>query len=368
MKGVLTASHYFEESTFKLEQEKIFNDLWIFACLKSAINADQAFATRNVGGLSLLIQNCGGEVRAFENSCAHRLMPIQGVPFGQGKMVCPYHGWVFDDSGLVKTIPKEQTLYQFCEAQRANLKLRQFSVQIIGQFIFVNLAERPRPINLQFSSEMIERLTDISSYFGDISIYSEIPVTYNWKLNFENVLDHQHVPYVHPHTFQPLVKKKSEINNPDVIHPKSDDRLIAQSWFSTTEMKIHPWPWHSLVSAFGSSDTYHNHFIFPNINFISVGGLIFLIQQFDPISASKTIVRFTLCAAKSTKRMPALPAILRGHLKGEVEVLMEDVKYLEKLQSTLHGGLPKFNHGAYEHRLLGFGNCYLALLNGDSTA
>jgi hypothetical protein len=86
---------------------------------------------------------------------------------------------------------------------------------------------------------------------------------------------------------------------------------------------------------------------------------VFLIQQFEPVSASETRVIFTLCAARSRSRMPALPAILRGHLKGEVEVLMEDVNYLESLQASLHASSPDVHHGQYEHRLVGFGLSYL---------
>jgi len=88
-------------------------------------------------------------------------------------------------------------------------------------------------------------------------------------------------------------------------------------------------------------------------------------QQFEPISPTETQVRFTLCTARPTGRLPALPAILRGHLKSEVSVLMEDVAYLERLQASLHQGSPDIHHGQYEHALLGFGLAYKRWLEAE---
>ena len=331
------------------------------------MDADQAFATRRIGGRNILIQNTGGRIKVFENSCPHRLMPIQSAAFGQSKMICPYHGWVFDETGLVKTIPKEQQLFKYCDLERSSLGLREYAIEIVGSMIFVNLDINPISITEQFSSELLARLNEISEYFGDVSVHQEIPVNYNWKLNFENVLDHQHIPYVHPKSFQPLViKSKSDGNDSNFKYPLPSGLIADQSWFSTTAMRVQPWPWHEMVTPFGPKDTYHNHFLFPNVNFISVGGIVFLVQQFDPISANQTVVRFSLCTAKQVKRIPALPAILRGHLKGEVQVLMEDVAYLENLQSSLHSKSQSIHHGEYEHRLVGFGQAYLRLLEGST--
>ena len=365
MKSALQPLHYLSSDIFEQEQQQLFSRLWIYACMKSAVDADQAFATRRIGGRSILIQNCGGEIRAFENACPHRLMPIQNQLFGQARMVCPYHGWVFDNAGNVKSIPKENKLYRYCEVDRKDLRLREFKIEIIGGLVFINLDEDPLPINEQFSDQLLTHLKSISSYFGDLSVNANIPVKYNWKLNFENVLDHQHIPYVHPKSFQPLVRQVAPVENEEQeMYPDPSDLLIDQSWASTTKMYIKPWPWHALVKPYGGENTYHNYFIFPNVNFISVGGLIYLVQQFEPVSANETLVRFDLCTARPTARIPALPAILRGHLKGEVEVLMEDVEFLERLQSSLHLDSMAVNHGQYEHRLVGFGLAYLRLLQG----
>ncbi|MBS7805547.1 Rieske 2Fe-2S domain-containing protein [Rhizobiales bacterium TNE-4] len=368
MKSALKPNHYFDHDIFEAEKSAIFEHLWIFACLRTTINEDQAFCTRTIGHYTVIIQNFSGVIRAFHNSCPHRMMPLHNQEFGQGRLICPYHGWVFDENGLVKTIPKHDELYQFCDAERNELRLKEFHVSIIGEFVFVNLSSHPIPIESQFSAKLCDELSSISRHFGDVAVHVNIPVQYNWKLNFENVLDYNHIPYVHPKSFLPLIKKEDKsaegnTKNEHTRFPNPDKNLIAQSWNSTTAMTVAHWPWHDFVDAYGPRDTYHNFFLFPNVNFISVGGLIFLVQQFVPIAPDRTEVRFTLCAARENVKLPALPAILRGHLKSEVEVLFEDVEQIEALQRSLSEKSSTVNHGAYEHRLVSFALAYLDLMD-----
>jgi len=366
MQSLLSPSHYLSSDIYALEQERLFRSLWIFACMTSAVAEDQAFATRKIGGVPVIVQNCEGRIRAFENSCPHRLMPLQSEEFGQAKLQCPYHGWVFDQDGAAKSIPKEATLYAFPPAEREKLCLREYAVTTIGQLVFVNLDPNPIDIQRQFKPELISELEAISSHFGTAAVHLNTPARYNWKLNFENVLDANHVPYVHPKSFQPLVihgrNEGQAATTPDSGGMISDS-LADQSFHSTTRMQIEPWPWHQMVDRYGEEGVYHNFFLFPNVNFISVGGLTFLVQQFDPVSATETQVRFTLCAAKENVRLPALPAILRGHLRGEVTVYNEDLVYLENLQSALHAQSNRVQHGKYEHRIQSFAAAYLKCLD-----
>ncbi len=330
--------------------------------MMSAVAEDQAFATRKIGGIPVMIQNCGGTVRAFENACPHRQMPIHSDEFGQGKMRCPYHGWVFEHDGSTKAIPKEAVLYAYPPQTRKKLCLREFSVTIIGQLIFVNLDPDPIDISCQFKPDLISELENISTHFGPVAVHLNTPARYNWKLNFENVLDPNHIPYVHPKSFQPLVIPDENSKNPAQekdLHVVIDETLVDQSFHAKTRMQIKPWPWHTQVYRYGESDAYHNFFLFPNVNFISVGGLIFLVQQFDPVSPAETQVRFTLCSAREKSRLQALPAILRGHLKAEVEVYNEDLVFLENLQASLHDRSSRAEHGKYEYRLKSFAAAYL---------
>jgi hypothetical protein len=90
--------------------------------------------------------------------------------------------------------------------------------------------------------------------------------------------------------------------------------------------------------------------------------LVFLIQQFDPLAADITEVRFSLMTAREKQRIGALPAILWGHLKGEKRVLDEDRIVLEALQKQLHSGGRRSAHGVYETQLRRVAHVYRQLM------
>lgn len=370
MRSRLTPAHYISDELFALEQQRVFRRLWIFAGLHSALSEPGAYLTREIGGVPVVVINQDGTLRAFENLCPHRQMPIFLEDFGQGRAVCPYHGWVFDSEGVVKTIPNAETLYAYTAAERATLRLRPFAVELVGELVFVNLSASPLPIDEQFGPEFRATISSISGHFGAHSIHADIDAAYNWKINYENVLDYNHVPYIHPKTFLPLLDKESGIDpgpapQHDAQENTSDD-LRPLSFHKHSPLKITPAPWHEQVDRYCGAgadvDRYYNTFIYPNVNFISVGGLVFLIQQFHPVAPNRTEVRFTLCAARETRRLPGLPAILWGHLRAEVAVLHEDRGYLEALQKALHTNAPIAEHGIYEHHLIASANAYLRLM------
>ncbi|WCM92723.1 aromatic ring-hydroxylating dioxygenase subunit alpha [Acidovorax sp. NCPPB 2350] len=371
----LSASHYLDAAIFTQEREQVFGRLWLFACFRTALAEPQAFATRELAGVPVLLQNVDGEIRAFENLCPHRQMPLQRSEFGQARMVCPYHGWVFDGEGKVKTIPHESTLYAYSADERKTLCMRRFAVHLAGELVFVNLSDNPLPFDEQFSPALQGALSEITAHFGAQSVHANLPARYNWKINYENVLDYNHVPYIHPKTFQPLLKTgisdERNGNAPPPTEPSAASRtgpvrLSDLSFWTRSPIRIESYPWHDAVDRYGEGDFYYNFFLYPNVNFISLGGLVFLAQQFHPLAPDRTEVRFTLCAAREKQRLPALPAILWGHLKSEVSVLHEDLSYLEALQARLHAGAPRAQHGVYENRLTDAAEVYLRLMAGDA--
>ena len=76
MKSILSPNHYLDPGIFAREQRRVFRQLWMFAGVRQLLAEPDAFLTRTIGGVPVVVQNCGGELRAFENQCAHRQMPI----------------------------------------------------------------------------------------------------------------------------------------------------------------------------------------------------------------------------------------------------------------------------------------------------
>lgn len=355
MQSSLSAEHYISEAVFRLEQERIFGKLWIFAGLRTLLAKPDAYLARRIGGIPVVLQNFDGAIRAFENQCRHRQMPLQDEKYGHRRLQCRYHGWAYASDGHVAAIPSRETLYRFTDADFHALRLRQYAVEEIGNLVFVNVNEHPIPLAEQFRPAFVDRLAEASSNIDDEAAHTRIDARYNWKLNFENVLDYNHVAFLHPRTFLPLMEDVPAPQTPVPLVDPADvacSRLPDLSYEAETPFRVSPRPWHAKVRRGGAADKYYNFFIYPNVNFISIGGLVFLIQQFDPIAPAATEVAFTLALATKTQRLPVLPAVLWEHMKGEKRVLDEDVQILERLQATLHTGSPPAFHGAYELPLM----------------
>ncbi len=60
-------------------------------------------------GHSLLFWRRGGDIRCYENACAHLGMPLDGGDLENGVLTCPYHGFQYAlDSGECLTAPEVQ--------------------------------------------------------------------------------------------------------------------------------------------------------------------------------------------------------------------------------------------------------------------
>ena len=367
MRSRLNARHYTSEEVLAREQVALFQRLWIFAGFRTLLSAPDAFLTHQIGGIPIVVQNGRDNVlRAFVNRCAHRGAPIQLDDFGQRRLACPYHGWTYDDAGRVKSIPGNDAHYGFDDACVAGLRLLPVALRCIGNLIFVNLAKDPCPIETQFHQAFLDALADASIYLDDEAIFARFPAAYNWKLNFENVVDWNHVPFVHSTSFAPLMAANRATALPP-SPPPDDDATVGNdirdlSYTTIAPFEMRPWPWHAAVDRFGEKDHYYNFFLYPNVNFISMSGIIFLAQQFMPLQANRSETRLTMCTARTTSRLPALPAILWGHLRAEKQVIDEDIRVLEGLQRGMSEDASPVIHGAYESRLRRIANVYLDLM------
>jgi nitrite reductase (NADH) small subunit len=60
-----------------------------------------------LGGKTICVANLGARYAAMDNVCAHRGGPLgQGVVL-DGKVVCPWHGWMFDPhTGVANDDPR----------------------------------------------------------------------------------------------------------------------------------------------------------------------------------------------------------------------------------------------------------------------
>lgn len=79
---------------------------WYVACLAKDVNSSpiqrEIYDTKLV-----LFRNEKGEVTCLLDRCPHRGTPLSKGQCLNGKIQCSYHGWIFDDKGIVSKIPSE---------------------------------------------------------------------------------------------------------------------------------------------------------------------------------------------------------------------------------------------------------------------
>jgi hypothetical protein len=120
-----------------------------------------------------------------------------------------------------------------------------------------------------------------------------------------------------------------------------------------------------LIERFGSEDVYYNYFIYPNVNFCSVRGDHFLLQQYDPSGPGETKYHLWMMTARRKDKRTDFTALLRSLISGERYVIEEDAVYLNALQANLETTTTPMVHGDYEVPLVNQHLWYRAHVLGE---
>lgn len=360
MRSRMHPRYYLDHEIFEREQRKIFRKVWLFAGLKTLLTKHNAFITRKIAGIPVVIQNFHGELRAFENICLHRSALIQTEPVGCRPLVCAYHAWRFDAQGQAH-IPDCDTVYRFSEAEKCGLKLRQFALRIVGNLLFVNLDPQPMPLEDQFSPEFIATLESSSNAYDTEVMVTTWRGNYNWKLAYENLRDGNHPRFVHPKTLAKVIDVKPYIQESWV---KKSNQALEDLSSSTMRQEMRHFShggadadianmnrfgWHDLVERWGEQDVYYNWLAYPNLHIASAnGGHSFTIEHHIPISPGCTDMEIYRFTARKKKPFFFSSAVLLAEMHGSKIVGGEDVNVMELVQSALHSSAPIPTQGAYE--------------------
>lgn len=362
MQSRMQPSYYLDQAIFEREQEKIFHKVWIFAGLKTLLARNNAFITRKIAGIPVVIQNFHGNLHAFENVCTHRSALIQTEPVGCRPLVCPYHGWKYDDKGHVSNIPHCDAIYRFSDTEESSFKLREFSLRTVGNLIFINLNEAPFSLEEQFSPDFLASLESSSNSYDSEVMVTTWTCAFNWKLAYENLRDFNHITYVHPKSLAKAVTFLPSINQ-ELLQASTPTLSDTSSFALRKEMrtfsvggkdaeiqKMQRFAWHDQVERWGNEDAYYNWLAYPNLHIASAnGGHSFTIENHIPISPGCTnieVYRFT-----SRKKQPPFAsssAVLLAEMHESKLVVGEDVEIMESVQKALHTHAPLPNQGAYE--------------------
>jgi Rieske 2Fe-2S family protein len=203
----LAQRYFVAPEVFVEEQGRILSKQWVLVGHQSQIeNAGDYFvsevASSSDSGATgrgpeslIIIRDKDGKVRGFYNVCRHRGTRLKEDACGHASVIqCPYHAWTYGLDGRLVGAPHMDEVPGF---DKADYSLHAVNLGLWEGFIFVNLADKPTPLEEWFAP-----LAGKFSYWNLSILRSakriEYDVRANWKLIFENYSECYHCPGVHP--------------------------------------------------------------------------------------------------------------------------------------------------------------------------
>jgi phenylpropionate dioxygenase-like ring-hydroxylating dioxygenase large terminal subunit len=392
MKPLIAPSQYVDPGVLALEVKRIFEREWIFACSLHELSKDQDFRCIDVGNVSVVLQNFGGEIRAFNNVCSHRFARLQTEPCGNRQLKCPYHGWIYNAEGLPYAIPRKPLISEITPQTLCDYRLVRWHVRLLGPLVFI---KRENP-GETLAEDDFERqwgdfwapVSQLASAFGEVVEHTEHRVNANWKLVVENTLEGYHVDCVHPDTIRKLGMSGLAGPAPESAQavqgaPESDAEPGAQkaSFFRFAGRNSAVFsPLNADVSARMDRaykflaqrpqriEGYRHFYLYPNFVLASTRGESFSLQRILPIDEKTTVLTSYLFATSGLGELSKMELALKKQFyRSAAEfvqaIFAEDAAICEQVQRSVG-----FAHGAgvlsdEEQRICAFHEAYAASMN-----
>lgn len=171
---------------------------------------------------------------ALKDACPHRLAPLSEGRIDEktGQLMCSYHGWRFDESGVCQHIP-QATHPEMVEEQRDRLCATAFPCQVANGLVWI----WPDAESAELAAQKALPLSPEVEAEGDYEWPAMVrDLAYNWQTLVENVADPSHVPFAHhgvqgnrdrsrPVPFEIL------ISTPDLIDAQTEGGFSSQITF-----------------------------------------------------------------------------------------------------------------------------------------
>jgi nitrite reductase/ring-hydroxylating ferredoxin subunit len=117
-RGVLSPRVLGDPEIHAAELERIFTKCWVYVGHVSEIPDPGDYVLRYVGeDQFILVRDEGGEIQLLFNTCMHRASPVCRAEKGNASHFrCPYHGWIYKNSGAWNGAPRRNTAYRKLDA------------------------------------------------------------------------------------------------------------------------------------------------------------------------------------------------------------------------------------------------------------
>lgn len=143
----------------------------------------------------LLYRGESGKPFLTQLRCAHRSLALDYGRVEGDCIRCPYHGWLYDETGHCLEQPAEPEGSSFKE----KVKLKSYQVQEASGLVFGYMGPLPAPLL---------PLYDVLRWEDGVKGVQQRNLNANWLNHVENIVDISHLTWLHGYTFPAYGGKK----------------------------------------------------------------------------------------------------------------------------------------------------------------
>lgn len=159
-------------------------DYWHVIALASEVKRGKSLKRRLYDRPILIWRDQNNQLHALSDVCAHQKTPLAVKDFRSNQIVCPYHGWEYDQSGALTHVPSSPSA---CEKLKCSIP--SFRVVESSGFIWIYLGDGEPPNAIPDFREFERR--------GWGKKFRTMNFETTEELLIANFMDPTHTPLVH---------------------------------------------------------------------------------------------------------------------------------------------------------------------------
>jgi len=283
----IPSRYYTDPAIQEREIGAIFKKSWINIGHVADLAEPGCYVTETVAGQPVMaVRGRDDAIRAFYNVCQHRGHELLK---GNGRLkvgiTCPYHAWLYDFDGTLKTARLTDDVPGF---DPHDFPLQPIGVAVSGGLIFINLDPDAAPFEDgygSFDGTIQEALPGMEGYVRATSL--EYDIAADWKVVVDNFSEGYHIPIAHP--------RLSTLYDTSGGNPAHHDKLFSHFRNSGHDSYEH--------MELDPGEPYLGWTLWPNLCMLSLPGCRNLIAlRMDPAGPGRCHERVDLYVEPEPKR------------------------------------------------------------------
>ncbi len=204
---------FVDPAVFQQEMDQIFTRGWVYVAHEAEIPQPGDFKRARIGLQPVIaVRDHSGQLRVLVNSCRHRGVALCQEERGNTRYFsCPYHGWVYDNSGELADLPAPDQQGTHFRKQDHGL-IQPARVSVRAGFIFASFNPQVPLLDdfLGVAGKYLDFFVELSPTGRLVIDKGAHKYAYpgNWKVQVENSMDGYHPAVGHASFFSNVLKQR----------------------------------------------------------------------------------------------------------------------------------------------------------------